>query len=794
MSTNRFQVWLLGLVLAALALPVTPAWGQAMKEGVEKRCKRATVLVFTAISEQSKGDRKVGSGSGYFINSTGLLMTNNHVVDLAHRESSERKQQIYYSVGTVTYTIVTDAGTDEEKTWDAILRYSNDEADQAILQAVDEDGNMLSSPNFLRFLPESRLKEDMRVFAMGFPGGDRQRQQGQEHPEATITDGRVLGLPRTPGGRVRMIYTDVIARPGNSGGPMVDIDGFLVGTVTLMTKPEDREAKGTANYSALVPAKLTREMIRNAYTLGKMPEGTDFTPFIELLTNDDNHIIIPAYKRLREWETLYYEDGDRIYGNIMTESITWESPLGAVEVPLDAVAYVMSTLEGSNLFLEGGNRLAASEVGSSFKFKPDGAEETTVDFDDVLVTAFRTADREMQPLPPKALILDTPDAYLMLTDIEGQLKYESKTGVIVIELEDIERLELRADGENLLKLRDGRRLTGAFTSDPLKARIAVVDVPVTLRFDELDQMTIDIARHGLGSVAGLGLQDLFADAEHDVKRILDKVISGDLGDARPALNELMEGSDFRKLPTTKKDQIYLLDAVTSLREGRYEEAGSAFRKAARARNDNIVAYADACAEVLKHYESHEYKGQPLSDTATFSRAGMKLAEKLIKEVRVYLREERIAQTDGELKGQYVVQGERVSVYSTTRRGTYQKAMNDIRKLSENMRVASVLGGTDADDELIRLWQFACEVCLRESIRTQLELQEAQEEAQGRPGGGAMQTRLNRLKEKLDGYRNEAMEKYGELQYQLYRYGFRIEDPDIQKQRDAEGRGGEQEGP
>jgi len=218
------------LILSCLAAAVcwtTPALGDDIKPEVLERSKKAAVMVRTAISRQQKGDTELGFGSGYFINRTGLMVTNNHVADPTHSMSPEQAHVWNYQNGKVTWWIVTDAGTSDEKRWEAEMVMQNKAADQAILQVLDKDANKLETPNYLHLLPESQLRDHMPVWAMGFPGADRQKtSKDKKAPLVTITNGHTLASPRTPGGRIRMIYTDVIARPGNSGGAMINGDGF----------------------------------------------------------------------------------------------------------------------------------------------------------------------------------------------------------------------------------------------------------------------------------------------------------------------------------------------------------------------------------------------------------------------------------------------------------------------------------------------------------------------------------------------------------------------------------------
>ena len=100
-------------------------------------------MVFTAESKRKKADTPLGSGSGYFINSTGLMITNNHVVDPVHGRSPREKHMWHYKHGRLAWEIITDSGTDDEKKWDAMVLYQNESDDQAILQVHDEDGEKL---------------------------------------------------------------------------------------------------------------------------------------------------------------------------------------------------------------------------------------------------------------------------------------------------------------------------------------------------------------------------------------------------------------------------------------------------------------------------------------------------------------------------------------------------------------------------------------------------------------------------------------------------------------------------
>ena len=777
-SGTFFERKISGLLVAAvIATSFFGFTGKAraldMDPQIEERVKQATVLVFMAISRQEKGDTPLGSGSGFFLNSTGLFMTNNHVIDPTHMKSEAEKQQFHYSQGKLTFSIVVNSGTEEEKSYEAKMVYQIEAADQALLQAYDEDGEKLESPHYLRLLPENRLHERLRVFAMGFPGGDRQRTQKDKHPEVTITKGAVIsdGLPHTPGGRIRMIYTDVNVRPGNSGGPSVDVDGFLVGTNTLMTKPDFRDAGAGANYAALVPARLTAQMVRNAFILDKFPDGSDVTPFMSVLTDDKGLVNIPEYERHDERIILYYEDGDRVHGNTTTDTITWNCALGEIEIPIDKIAYVISNDEGSHLFIEGGNRIGSDELDSSFNFVPVGGEESELAFDEVKTIAFRKS-KDIQPLEGEVVVLDSDLTYLQLKDVKGTVSFEGKQSK-ELKLTDIVRIENNEFDEQVLVMKNGERLTGEFGDETFEAVIASTGTPIEFSLAEVRKAVIERLWFNTNEPDGLKLEGIFANASESVRDLVTQLSEkGEAKEVAKTTEEWIEDKKaFRSRADKQQDQIRLLNGVANLRAGEYGKADRMFSKAKRSDTENIQVYAEACADLLKRHEGTEYKydGKPLSDKATFVAAGRAMARETIRDTRIRLNDSRSLAYENP--------------------GDYYNVMNDARKLVPPLKVAAVFLGEVAEDEMIRAWRQAVKASREEIRRINRERQEMQGDNNGgrggrgsrggRRGGGMAQRELQKLADQEE----KVFDKMVEYLITLRDYGFRIEDPDIQARRE-----------
>ena len=185
--------------------PPVPSEGEALDAFSRVVVQVAEMIRPAVVNLRSGRGRNEGSGSGVLFTPDGLLLTNNHVIQAGRQvrvRLSDGAELTGRVIGADPYT------------------------DLAIVQA-DASGLPYAALG-----DSARLRVGQLVMAIGSPLGF----------ESTVTAGVVSALGRSlrsiTGSLVDdVIQTDAALNPGNSGGPLVDSKGQVIGINTAVIRP-----------------------------------------------------------------------------------------------------------------------------------------------------------------------------------------------------------------------------------------------------------------------------------------------------------------------------------------------------------------------------------------------------------------------------------------------------------------------------------------------------------------------------------------------------------------------------
>ena len=200
-------------------------------------------------------------GTGFVVDPNGIIVTNQHVV----------------SDTTAKYKVITSDGVEYETV--EILR--DDGNDVALLKI---DAKNLKA---LKLGDSDNLAVGQTVIAIGTPLGEY---------AGSVTTGVISGLGRsvtassgwfdsTTKVYENVVQTDAAVNPGNSGGPLINTQGEVIGINFATTANAD-------NISFALPINIVKQRLEEYRTYGKF-----IKPYIGI-----------SYQMISEYEALYYTD------------------------------------------------------------------------------------------------------------------------------------------------------------------------------------------------------------------------------------------------------------------------------------------------------------------------------------------------------------------------------------------------------------------------------------------------------------------------------------------------------
>lgn len=212
--------------------------------------------------EEGRMQKRRVTGSGTIISKDGYILTNHHVA------------------GRATRITVRLANREE---LDAELVGSDALSDLAVLKIDPAARRDPGAPlPFARFGDSDKLKIGDVVLAMGCPAGLSQSvTKGVVANTTMIAPGGSGGLVldgEMVGELVRWIGHDAVIYPGNSGGPLVNLDGEIVGVNEI----------GIGSLGGAIPSNLARGVARELIAKGRVWRswiGLEVQPLLKEMTN-----------------------------------------------------------------------------------------------------------------------------------------------------------------------------------------------------------------------------------------------------------------------------------------------------------------------------------------------------------------------------------------------------------------------------------------------------------------------------------------------------------------------------
>ncbi|MGY3690650.1 Do/DeqQ family serine protease [Bradyrhizobium sp. USDA 3240] len=189
---------------------------------------------FFGVPGQQPEQMQRALGSGVMVDGSGLVVTNNHVIEGA--------DQVKVSLA-------------DKREYEAEIVLKDSRTDLAVLRLKGTNKEKFAT---LDFANSDQLQVGDVVLAIGNPFGVGQ----------TVTHGIISALARTQVGITDyqfFIQTDAAINPGNSGGALVDMTGRLAGINTAIFS----RSGGSQGIGFAIPANMVRVVVASAKSGGK---------------------------------------------------------------------------------------------------------------------------------------------------------------------------------------------------------------------------------------------------------------------------------------------------------------------------------------------------------------------------------------------------------------------------------------------------------------------------------------------------------------------------------------------
>ncbi|MCW3158474.1 S1C family serine protease [Micropruina sonneratiae] len=219
-----------------------------------------SVVTITVMSSQGES-----IGSGVILDTSGHILTNEHVVSSVDGTSSGTNPTRGGNQASASITVTFEDGSTAE----ASVVGTSTTQDLAVIKVSDAKASELKPATFAE---SSSVVVGQSVVAVGAPLGLSE----------TVTSGIVSATARpvrsgTTGNAVyRAVQTDAAINPGNSGGPLVNLNGQVIGidAAGATLSSSESEESGSIGLGFAIPADVAVRVANDLIADGTAPDAT----------------------------------------------------------------------------------------------------------------------------------------------------------------------------------------------------------------------------------------------------------------------------------------------------------------------------------------------------------------------------------------------------------------------------------------------------------------------------------------------------------------------------------------
>lgn len=230
--TGRFLSMLVAVCICVVMLAV-PVFADNESEAVS--AARKGVVQINLVYKDAQGNvHAIQGGSGFLIGDQ-VVLTNNHVVTMDDETKTLAGEAFGVDFNNSSTKTEIQVVVTRDVVYTATIRANSAEMDLAVLDLSAPIGDR----SVLNLADSSEVSEAQPVYALGFPGSSQLAQDFQYYTsdDVTVTNGIVSKLTSLNG--VAIIQHSAKVTGGNSGGPLVDQNGNVIGMNAFTS--EDQE-------------------------------------------------------------------------------------------------------------------------------------------------------------------------------------------------------------------------------------------------------------------------------------------------------------------------------------------------------------------------------------------------------------------------------------------------------------------------------------------------------------------------------------------------------------------------